>query len=139
MEKKRIDREAMRLVQFKAHFRRQVYVDNLRNNASSLSRHDVAARIKKVTSVTGDASRLVDEFKPREFTELFSANQAPKMLIAFRKYTLPRKIEDIYRQAVREAKNDKVSGPDGVPMKRLKICPEAFAEPLCKPSLLELG
>ena len=47
-----------------------------------------------------------------------------------RKYTLPREMEDIFRNAICRAKKEKSAGPDGVPMELLQMSPNSFAEHL---------
>lgn len=104
LEKRRLGREIKRLLRAKAHLRIQVAMEKLRKDVRSLSLSDVAVRIKKVHAATDDASRLVDELKPRDFTEFFADKPTPKSLITLRKYTLPVEMERICRQAIRRAK-----------------------------------
>ena len=77
MEKRRLDRKIKRLVRAKTHLRRQVIVDNLRKDANALSLADVAARIKKVSAATDDASKRGDELVPRKFTQFFADKPPP--------------------------------------------------------------
>ena len=128
LEKRRLDREIKRLVRAKAHLLRQVAVDNLRKNASSLSLADVAARVRKISATSKDADKLGDELIPRDFTKFFVDKPKPKSSVKLRKFTLPREMENIFAMAIRSAKKGKAAGPDGVPMELLKLCPLDFAE-----------
>lgn len=123
IEKNRLDREIKPPVQAQACFRRQITVDSLRKDASSISLADVAARIKKVNAASDVAQILGKELNPREFTEFFADKSTLKTLVALRKYSLPAQMENIYSQAISRAKKEKVADPDGVPMEILEIGP----------------
>lgn len=78
-----------------------------------------------MTRPAGRNSRIGDEHKLRNLTEFFSAKPDPKSLITLRKYTLPRNMGKLYRQAIRKAKKGKTAGPDEVPMELFHIFPAA--------------